>query len=61
MPPQLAGANFVGLVQDLHDIVDDGFLSMEIGFNYHNAQPDNKFAGEAYEHMKPLAEAAARA
>ena len=29
---------------------------MEIGFNYRNARPD-KFAREAYESMKPLAEA----
>jgi len=37
----------------LKDIGYDGFLSMEIGFNYRNAQPD-KFAREAYEYMKPL-------
>ncbi|CAA9583224.1 MAG: hypothetical protein AVDCRST_MAG59-5089 [uncultured Thermomicrobiales bacterium] len=57
LPPGQGRGDFVGLVQALTDIGYDGYLSMEIGFNYRNAQPD-KFAREAYEYMKPLVEAA---
>jgi protein FrlC len=57
LPPGQGRGDFVGLVQALNDIGYDGFLSMEIGFNYRNAQPD-KFAREAYEYMKPLLGAA---
>jgi len=53
LPPGQGRGDFIGLVQALKDIGYDGFLSMEIGFNYRNAQPD-KFAREAYEYMKPL-------
>ena len=53
LPPCQGRGDFIGLVQALNDIGYDGFLSMEIGFNYRNAQPD-KFAREAYEYMKPL-------
>jgi protein FrlC len=53
LPPGQGRGDFVGLIQALNDISYDGFLSMEIGFNYRNAQPD-KFAREAYEYMKPL-------
>jgi protein FrlC len=53
LPPGQGRGDFIGLVQALEDIGYDGFLSMEIGFNYRNAQPD-KFAREAYEYMKPL-------
>ncbi len=53
LPPGQGRGDFIGLVQALNDIGFDGFLSMEIGFNYRNAQPD-KFAREAYEYMKPL-------
>jgi protein FrlC len=53
LPPGQGRGDFVGLIQALKDISYDGFLSMEIGFNYRNAQPD-KFAREAYEYMKPL-------
>ena len=57
LPPGQGRGDFVGLVQALNDIGYDGFLSMEIGFNYRNAQPD-KFAREAFEYMKPLVDAA---
>jgi fructoselysine 3-epimerase len=57
LPPGQGRGDFVGLVQALNDIGYDGFLSMEIGFSYRNAQPD-KFAREAYEYMKPLVDAA---
>jgi protein FrlC len=57
LPPGQGRGDFIGLVQALNDIGYDGFLSMEIGFNYRNAQPD-KFAREAYEYMKPLLGAA---
>jgi len=53
LAPGQGRGDFIGLVQALEDIGYDGFLSMEIGFNYRNAQPD-KFAREAYEYMKPL-------
>jgi len=53
LPPGQGRGDFIGVVQALKDIGYDGFLSMEIGFNYRNAQPD-KFAREAYEYMKPL-------
>lgn len=58
LAPGQGRGDFVGLVQALNDIGYNGFLSMEIGFNYRNAQPD-KFAREAYEYMKPLVDAAA--
>jgi fructoselysine 3-epimerase len=57
LPPGQGRGDFIGLVQALTDIGYDGFLSMEIGFNYRNAQPD-KFAREAYEYMKSLLDAA---
>ena len=57
LPPGQGRGDFIGLVQALKDIGYDGFLSMEIGFSYRNAQPD-KFAREAYEYMKPLVDAA---
>ncbi len=57
LPPGQGRGDFIGLVHALNDIGYDGFLSMEIGFNYRNAQPD-KFAREAYEYMKPLVDAA---
>ena len=53
LAPGQGRGDFIGLVQALRDIGYDGFLAMEIGFNYRNAQPD-KFAREAYEYMKPL-------
>jgi protein FrlC len=53
LPPGQGRGDFIGLVQALKDIGYDGWLSMEIGFNYRNAQPD-KFAREAYEYFKPL-------
>jgi fructoselysine 3-epimerase len=56
LPPGQGRGDFIGLVQALNDIGYDGFLSMEIGFNYRNAQPD-KFAREAYDYMKPLLDA----
>jgi protein FrlC len=59
LAPGQGRGDFVGLVQALVDIGYDGWLSMEIGFNYRDAQPD-KFAREAYEYMKPLVEAAVR-
>jgi protein FrlC len=53
LAPGQGRGDFIGVVQALNDIGYDGFLSMEIGFSYRNAQPD-KFAREAYEYMKPL-------
>jgi protein FrlC len=53
LAPGQGRGDFIGVVQALNDIGYDGFLSMEIGFSYRNAQPD-KFAREAYEYMRPL-------
>jgi protein FrlC len=55
LAPGQGRGDFVGLVRALKDTGYDGYLSMEIGFNYRNAQPD-KFAREAFEYMKPLIE-----
>jgi protein FrlC len=57
LPPGQGRGDFIGLVQALNDIGYDGFLSMEIGFNSRNAQPD-KVAREAFEYIKPLVDAA---
>jgi fructoselysine 3-epimerase len=51
--PGPGGGDFVGLVAALRDIGYDGYLTMEIGFNRRDVEPD-LIARQAYDYLKPL-------
>lgn len=53
LPPGAARCDFPGLIQALEDVGYDGYLSMEIGFNRRDVNPD-QMARQAYEYVKPL-------
>lgn len=53
LAPGQGRCDFVGLVAALKEVGYDGYLSMEIGFNRRDVEPD-KVARQAYEYMKPL-------
>lgn len=53
LAPGQGRGDFVGLIEALNDIGYDGWLSMEIGFNRRDVEPD-KVARDAYQYIKPL-------
>jgi protein FrlC len=53
LPPGQGRGDFVGVIDALKAIGYDGFLSMEIGFNRRDVEPD-KIARDAYAYVKPL-------
>ncbi len=53
LAPGQGGGDFVGLVEALKEIDYDGYLSMEIGFNRRDVEPD-LVARQAFDHVKPL-------
>lgn len=53
LAPGKGRGDFVGLIEALREIGYDGWLSMEIGFNRRDVEPD-KVAREAFEYIKPL-------
>jgi fructoselysine 3-epimerase len=53
LPPGAGRGDFVGLVAALREIDYKGYLTMEIGFNRRDVEPD-LVARQAYEYMKPL-------
>lgn len=53
LPPGQGRGDFIGLIDALKAIGYDGFLSMEIGFNRRDVEPD-KIARDAYDYIKPL-------
>ena len=52
-PPGAGRGDFVGLVSALRQIGYEGYLTMEIGFNRRDVEPD-LVARQAYEYIKPL-------
>lgn len=56
LPPGAGEADFVSLVDALRDIGYEGYLSMEIGFNQPDVEPD-QVARQAYDYVKPLIDA----
>jgi protein FrlC len=55
LPPGRGRGDFVGVIDALKEVGYDGFLSMEIGFNRRDVEPD-KVARQAYDYIKPLLE-----
>ncbi|MGH3088088.1 MAG: sugar phosphate isomerase/epimerase family protein, partial [Rubrobacteraceae bacterium] len=53
LPPGAGRCDFVGLVEALKEVGYEGYLTMEIGFNRRDVEPD-QIARQAYEYMKPL-------
>jgi protein FrlC len=53
LAPGQGRGDFVGLIEALNDIGYNGWLSMEIGFNRRDVEPD-KVARDAYQYIKPL-------
>jgi fructoselysine 3-epimerase len=53
LPPGAGRGDFVGLVAALRKIDYKGYLTMEIGFNRRDVEPD-LVARQAYEYLKPL-------
>jgi protein FrlC len=53
LPPGAGRADFVSLIATLGEVGYDGYLSMEIGFNRRDVEPD-QVARQAYEYVKPL-------
>jgi protein FrlC len=53
LPPGAGRGDFVGLVSALREIGYKGYLTMEIGFNRRDVEPD-LVARQAYEYLKPL-------
>jgi protein FrlC len=53
LPPGAGRADFVSLIDALREIGYAGYLSMEIGFNRRDVEPD-LVARQAYEHVKSL-------
>lgn len=53
LPPGAGRGDFVSLAAALKEIGFDGYVTMEIGFNRRDVEPD-KVARQAYEYMKPL-------
>jgi fructoselysine 3-epimerase len=53
LPPGAGRGDFVGLVSALREIGYEGYLTMEIGFNRRDVEPD-LVARQAYEYLKPL-------
>ena len=53
LPPGTGRGDFVGLVAALREIDYKGYLTMEIGFNRRDVEPD-LVARQAYEYLKPL-------
>jgi protein FrlC len=53
LPPGAGPGDFVGLVAALRQIDYKGYLTMEIGFNRRDVEPD-LVARQAYQYLKPL-------
>ena len=53
LPPGTGRGDFVGLVAALREIDYKGYLTMEIGFNRRDVEPD-LVARQAYDYLKPL-------
>jgi fructoselysine 3-epimerase len=53
LPPGAGRGDFVGLVTALREIDYKGYLTMEIGFNRRDVEPD-LVARQAYDYLKPL-------
>ena len=53
LPPGAGRGDFVGLVAALREIEYKGYLTMEIGFNRRDVEPD-LVARQAYDYLKPL-------
>ena len=53
LAPGQGRGDFVGVIDALKEIGYDGWLSMEIGFNRRDVEPD-KIARDAYNYIKPL-------
>ena len=53
LPPGAGRGDFVGLVAALRQIDYKGYLTMEIGFNRRDVEPD-LVARQAYQYLKPL-------
>ena len=53
LPPGAGRGDFVGLISALREIGYEGYLTMEIGFNRRDVEPD-LVARQAYEYLKPL-------
>ncbi|MBV9129587.1 MAG: sugar phosphate isomerase/epimerase, partial [Verrucomicrobia bacterium] len=53
LPPGAGRGDFVGLVAALRKIEYKGYLTMEIGFNRRDVEPD-LVARQAYDYLKPL-------
>lgn len=53
LPPGTGRGDFVGLVTALREIDYQGYLTMEIGFNRRDVEPD-LVARQAYDYLKPL-------
>ena len=53
LPPGAGDGDFVGLVAALRQIDYKGYLTMEIGFNRRDVEPD-LVARQAYQYLKPL-------
>jgi len=53
LPPGAGRGDFVSLVEALKEVGFDGYLTMEIGFNRRDVEPD-QVARQAYEYVKPL-------
>jgi protein FrlC len=53
LPPGAGRGDFGGLVSALREIGYEGYLTMEIGFNRRDVEPD-LVARQAYEYLKPL-------
>jgi sugar phosphate isomerase/epimerase len=57
LAPGQGRGDFVGVVEALKDIGFDGYLTMEIGFDRRDVEPDY-VARQAYEYLKPLVDKA---
>jgi protein FrlC len=53
LPPGQGRGDFVGVIEALKEIGYDGWLSMEIGFNRRDVEPD-QVARDAFNFIKPL-------
>ena len=53
LPPGHGDCDFPAIMQALKDVEFDGYVTMEIGFDRRDVEPD-WFAREAFNYLKPL-------
>jgi fructoselysine 3-epimerase len=59
LPPGQGRGDFVSVINALKDIDFDGYLTMELGFDRRDIEPDY-VARQSYEYLKPLVDEANR-